>query len=674
MSNFYAVQIQHNVRLRMRDGVELSANLWLPEPREAGEKFPAIFELIPYRKDDWRYNTDVARMTYFAQRGYVGCRVDVRGTGSSGGIALDEYTETETRDGYEVVEWLGTQPWSNGHVGMWGVSYGGFTSIQIAALRPPHLRAIIPMYATDDRYTDDVHYHGGCLMATEQYAYCLSMIGMNALPPKSEYAGADWAQQWKERLEQTPPWILNWFKRQTDGDYWRTGSLAPDYDRIACAIFSIAGWMDGYTNAALRMHEQCVNAAGRKTLIGNWSHSMPSEAYPGPHLDYLHEMTRFFDYWLKGIDNGVMAETALTLFRREYTPPEAFPEKLNGEWVSETTLPIERTQSTTLYLHDGALNYQLPITNNSHIFPHRPTHGTHAAVGWCAGHAPYGLARDLRPDEALIPTYTTEPLTEPLDLIGFPEAVLYLSASAPVAHLVVRLNDIAPDGTSAAVTMGALNLTHRESHTHPTPLTPGDVYEVRVPLKAAGYRFKPGHRLRLSVASGYWPVLWPSPCPANLTLHHGPNAPSRITLPIVPQNAHTPTPPHFKISPPDLLTIGGGSDETPIWQITEDVLNQSVTVKLYGGGVSHLPDGRTSLLESERIELTAYHNDPARVYLSEEAVYHLREQNHATHIRSTCHIRSDEHNFHVDIQLVVRLNGEEFFRKAWLEVVSRQLT
>jgi hypothetical protein len=660
----------------MRDGIELSANLWMPEPREPGETFPAILEMIPYRKDDWRYNTDAARMTYFAQRGYVGCRVDVRGTGSSQGLALDEYTEAETRDGYDVVEWLGTQAWSNGSVGMWGVSYGGFTSIQVAALQPPHLKAIVPMYATDDRYSDDVHYHGGCLMASEQYGYCLSMIGMNALPPKADYIGADWAQQWKERLEKTPPWILNWLKRQADGAYWRTGSLAPDYGRIACAIFSIAGWMDGYTNAALRMHEKCVNAAGRKTLVGNWSHSMPSDAYPGPHLDYLHEMTRFFDHWLKGINNGVMAEPAVTLFRREYTRPEAFPEKFNGEWTSEVTFPIERTQRQELFLNDTSLTPTPPHSHTHKAFPHRPTHGAHAAVGWCAGHAPYGLARDLRPDEALIPTYTTSPLTEPLDLIGFPEAVLHISASAPVAHLVVRLNDVAPDGApdggSAAVTMGALNLTHRESHAQPKSLVPGEVYEVRVPLKAAGYRFQPGHRLRLSVASGYWPLLWPSPYKTELTLHHGPDTPSRLILPIIPHNTHTPTPPHFKTTPPELLIVGGGSDETPVWQITEDVLAQSVTVRLFGGGMSHLPDGRTSLLETERIELTAYHHDPARVYLSDEAVYHLEEQNYKTRVCATSHLRSDAHNFHIDIQLVVMLNGEEFFRKAWLESVPRQ--
>ena len=125
----YLVEIRYNVRIPVRDGLELSANLFMPAPREPDEKFPALLEMIPYRKDDWRYIADHQRMTYFAQRGYVGCRLDIRGTGSSPGLALDEYTRAETQDGYDAVEWLAAQPWCNGNVGMWGISYGGDTSV-----------------------------------------------------------------------------------------------------------------------------------------------------------------------------------------------------------------------------------------------------------------------------------------------------------------------------------------------------------------------------------------------------------------------------------------------------------------------------------------------------------------------------------------------------------------
>src|SRR5262245_37258950 len=199
MPHLYDVKVTHDVRIPVRDGLELSANLWMPVTKQKGEKFPAILEMIPYRKDDWRYIADHQRMHYFASHGLVGCRLDIRGTGSSPGVAMDEYTPAETQDGFDAVEWLAAQDWCSGNIGMWGISYGGFTSIQVAMLRPPHLKAIVPVYATDDRYTDDVHYIGGLMVASEFAQYSVSQVGMNAMPPPQTPA---WAYQWKVRLEQ----------------------------------------------------------------------------------------------------------------------------------------------------------------------------------------------------------------------------------------------------------------------------------------------------------------------------------------------------------------------------------------------------------------------------------------------------------------------------------------
>lgn len=668
----YEVDIRYDVRIPMRDGVELSANLWLPR---TDQKFPAILEMIPYRKDDWRYPADHQRGAYFAGHGYAFCRLDIRGTGSSPGVALDEYTPIETQDGYDAIEWLAAQAWCNGNVGMWGISYGGFTSIQVAMLQPPHLKAIAPMYATDDRYTDDVHYLGGCMVASEVAQYAVSQIGMNAMPPKPEYAGRDWAEMWKTRLERTPPWIIEWVRRQIDGAYWHSGSLAPNYDRIRCAIFHIGGWMDGYTSPVLRMQERCVNAP-RKALIGNWVHSLPDSAYPGPNLDYLHELDRFFEYWLKGIDNGVMDEPPLTIFLREYTPPEAFPARFNGEWRSEAAYPIERTQCHEFYLGESTLTSPLRSGGDKggiDHYPHHPTLGTRASLCWGGGVPPNGLARDLRPDEALSLTYTSAPLDEPLDVIGFPEAILHLSCSAPIAHVVVRLTDVAPDGASAFVSAGALNLTHRNGHADPQPLIPGEIYPVRIQLKATGYRFLRGHRIRLSVASAYWPVVWPSPYKADNYLHRGPMHPSRLILPVVSSDPQAPAPPRFKTTPPDLIPIGTSTEEPPVWQIIEDVIEQAVTVKVYGGDTTVLPYG-VSLLESESIEMTAYDADPAHTRLTNEVIYRLVDRGYETHIRASGTLRSTAADFHIDVQLNVTLNGAPFFQKSWLESIPRQLT
>lgn len=660
------VEVQYHILIPTRDGLQLSANLWLP--KAAGERVPAILEMIPYRKDDWRLPSDMQRGHYFAQRGFAFCRLDIRGTGSSPGIALDEYTPQETRDGYDAVEWLAAQPWCNGKVGMWGISYGGFTSIQVAMLRPPSLKAIAPMYATDDRYTDDVHYLGGCVTASELAQYALGMVAMNALPPDSAYVEG-WAERWKERLEQTPPWLIGWLQRQTDGAYWRNGSLAPDYERIECAIFSIGGWADSYVDAALRMQQRCT--APRKTLVGPWIHSTPDSAYPAPNVDYLHELTRFFGYWLNDEPNGVMDEPGLIFFRQEYAPPEPFPAQANGAWLAVESFPAPGTQPQEWLLGAGSLSPDPLDSTGVDSYLYRPTLGTRASLCYGAGVAPNGLARDLRPDEALSLTYTSPPLDAPLDLLGKPEALLYLSSTAPVAHIVVRLCDVAPDGTSAHVCTGVLNLTHRESHSDPQPLTPGEVYAVRIPLRGIGYRFRAGQRIRLSVAGGWWPAIFPSPYPAEHALHRGPNYPSRLILPVVPEGVLREAP-ELKATSPALIALPIGSEQPAVWQIVEDVLAGSVAVKTYGGDTTPLPNGR-ELTTSERIELTAYHDDPAHALLYNEAIYSLRARGYDITVRSTGSIRSTQRDFHVDVQLDVMLNGNHFFQKSWLETIPRQL-
>ena len=256
-------------------------------------------------------------------------------------MALDEYTEDETRDGYDAVEWLAAQPWCNGNIGMWGISYGGFTAIQVAKLRPPHLRAILPMYATDDRYHDDVHVRGGCITASEKSQYAVSQLGMNALPPRPSFRGDGWRDEWRARLEATPPWLFPWIREQTDGPYWRRGSLAPDYEALECAVFQVAGWCDAYVDPAFRIQERCVNAE-RRTIVGNWVHSFPDDAYPGPNIDWLRELVRFFDHYLRGVENGWEREPALTWFEREWARPEAFPKAWPGRWRAANALPDPR--------------------------------------------------------------------------------------------------------------------------------------------------------------------------------------------------------------------------------------------------------------------------------------------------------------------------------------------
>ncbi|TAK02884.1 MAG: CocE/NonD family hydrolase [Chloroflexota bacterium] len=682
----HAVRSERDVRIVVRDGTELSANLWLPAYASPTAPAPVILEMIPYRKDDWRSNSDEARGRYLAARGYVLCRLDVRGTGRSDGIALDEYTADETRDGYDAVEWLAAQSWSNGNVGMWGISYGGFTSIQVAALRPPHLRAIVPMYATDDRYTDDVHYIGGCVTASELTQYAVSMVASNALPAVPARPGEDWLAAWRERLATTPVWLVPWLRHQRDGAYWRGGSLAPDYARIEAAILMFGGWMDSYVDPVFRMLERCT--APRRAIVGNWSHEYPDDGYPGPNLDWLHEMVRFFDHWLKGEPNGVMGEPALTWFERDFAPPEPFPAAWPGRWRAASTSPPADAGRLRLWLTgDDALDDGLrgrlvmrasqvpraPAATASVTFPHRATTGTTGGLSWGAGSAPNGLARDIRPDESGVPVYTSAPLEAPVSILGMPALEVAVAASMPVATLVVRLSDVAPDGTSCQVTMGILNLTHRRSHTGPEPLGRGVVETVRVPMRAAGYRFALGHRIRVSVASACWPVIWPSPYPGSITIHSGGETgpTSHLDLPLAPA-ADDASVPAFHLEAPGLEEVGGGTSDPPAWLITQDVMAGTVTVSTHDGGDVILPDG-TRLYSAESHDLTASDADPARARMASRIRYVLERAGHAIDIDVDGDTTSTVDAFELDVRLAVRLDGESFHDSRTTESIPRDL-
>ena len=701
------VETRLGVRIPVRDGLELSANLWLPiarpDPRSRGrptprpdpdaqrpdERFPAILEMIPYGKDNWRRNADVARGEWLAARGYALCRLDVRGTGSSPGIALDEYTAVETTDGYDAVEWLAAQPWCTGAVAMWGISYGGFTAIQVAKLSPPHLRAIVPVMATDDRYLTDVHYVGGCATASELSQYAVSQVAMNAMPPDPELWGHGWREAWRERLEQTPPWLFEWLRRQVDSQYWRQGSLAPDYDAIDAAIFQVGGWMDSYIDPIFRMHERCT--APRRSLVGNWVHDLPDSAYPGPNVDWMAEMVRFLDDVLRPGERAIVGdEPAFTWFEREYTPPEPFPGATNGRWRAASTFPHPAGSMTELHLApgEGPLTGRLirasdaPHSAAVARFSHRATWGTRSGLSWGAGHPPNGLARDLRPDEALVPTFTSDPLADPLEILGLPELAVHVAADAPVATVVVRLADLAPDGTSALVSAGVLNLTHRRSHAAPEPLEPGRVEEVRVPLRAAGYRWLPGHRIRVSIGSGSWPILWPSPYPATIEIHHGGATPSRLVLPVVPP-AGGPgdlPPPDWTTAPlttddrrhGDAADPAASGEDPPTWRIDEDVIAGTTTVHIHDGGWDTLADGRR-LYAAETIRLTARDADPARAELEADVAYRWRERTFETEIRARSRQSSTVDAFDLSVDLEVDVDGERFFERHWDERIPRRL-
>jgi len=524
------------VWIPLSDGARLAARLWLP-PEAESRPVPAIVEVSPYRHDDHTRRRDLIRHPYFAEHGYASLRVDIRGSGSSDGVLQDEYTELEQRDVCEVLAWISAQQWSNGSVGMIGISWGGFAALQAAALVPPALKAVIVACASADRYAADVKYQGGCLLATELLPWASTMLAMNARPPDPIRTGAGWRELWLERLAESTPFAEAWLTHQHRDEYWRCGSPAEDYSAITCAVYAVGGWADPYRQAVLDLLERLE--CPRKGLIGPWSHQYPDEGSPGPAIDFRSECVRWWDHWLKGVDTGVMDEPALTVWMPEAPSVRRRVRRPHGRWVAERVWPSDRGFVSAWYLGDGSL-----LESDAPLLELRVA-GTEScgadAGAWC----PWD-ERELAPgqgdEDARSRCFTTAPLERRVEILGSPSLLLELAADRPVASVAVRLCAIAPDGASTLLTRGLLNLAHRDGSEEPRPLVPGRQETVRVSLDAIAYALPPGHRLRLAVSPTYWPWMWPSPEPVTLSIRTGA---SRLDLPLRSQGEDEAQPTSF---------------------------------------------------------------------------------------------------------------------------------
>ncbi|MHB1340994.1 MAG: CocE/NonD family hydrolase [Coriobacteriia bacterium] len=523
----HAVRVIDNTWIPMLDGTRLAARIWLPVDAEE-HPVPAVLEYIPYRKDDGTTIQDYERHPYFAGHGYAAVRVDLRGSGDSDGILEDEYLPQEQLDCLEVLAWLEAQPWCTGSVGMIGYSWGGFNGLQVAARRPPQLKAIITGCSTDDRYTDDCHYMGGCLLASDMLKWASTMLLYNGHPPDPTFVGDAWRDMWLERLRNTPDFIDAWTSHQRYDDFWKQGSVAEDYSAIQCAVLAVGGWADAYTNAIPRLleHLECPRAG----LIGPWAHMLPYRGIPGPAIGFLQECVRWWDRWLKGIDNGVDGEPMLRAWMQEPVVPARFYAERPGRWVTEETWPAPGIEPYALVLGaEGTLSEDPPHEPVTLHFQGSQSCGVQGGV-WCANGHPDELPDDQAPDDAVSLTFDTDPLGARLEILGFPELILAFAVDRPLAIVAARLCAVAPDGASTLLSWGLLNLTHRDRHENPTPLVPGERYTARFRLNALGQAVEAGQRLRLAITPTYWPHAWPSPEPVELTVFA--DGESAISLPL----------------------------------------------------------------------------------------------------------------------------------------------
>ena len=530
-------EIEHTW-IPLPDGVRLAARVWLPVDAEE-QPVPAILEYIPYRKNDDTAPRDALMHPYFAGHGYAAVRVDLRGSGESDGVLLDEYLRQEQDDALTVLAWLAEQPWCTGKVGIIGKSWGGFNGLQIAARRPPELGAVITVCSTDDRYADDVHYMGGALLASDMLAWASTMLVYNARPPDPRHFGPDWRAAWLARMEATPPFVEAWVTHQRRDAFWQHGSVCEEYGAITAPVLAVGGWADGYTNAIPRLLAGL--SCPRRGLIGPWAHQYPMTGVPGPAIGFLQECLRWWDRWLKDEANEVMEEPMLRSWLQEPVAPAHFVDVWPGRWVADPAWPSSHVTTQRLYLRDATLAAE-PGAPKEQSIGTVLAHGMDAGA-WCGYGRPGDLPTDQRAEDGRALTFTSPPLTAPLDLLGAPTLTATLTADAPLALLAVRLCAVAPDGASLLLSRGLLNLTHRASHLNPTPLTPGAPMAVTVTLNACGWTLPPGYRLRVALAPAYWPFAWPSPTPVTLTVTTG--AATLLELPVRTPQAEDATLPDF---------------------------------------------------------------------------------------------------------------------------------
>jgi uncharacterized protein len=658
----YGIALQE-ASIPMPDGVRLAADLYLPSGGARGARFPVLLEYLPYRKTEDRLR-NYSLYSYFVRRGYAVVRVDIRGTGNSGGqLIAYEYTEQEQTDGEAVIDWLSKQAFSTGKVGMFGISWGGFNSIHMAMRNPPALKAIVAVDATDDPYQDDVHFIDG-IMHVDSWE--MSQDLANLLPGAPDYTLDD--KYFEDRFD-TRPWMLTYKRQQRDGPFWKRIALKERYDAIRIPTFVIGGWYDGYRDSVPRMLQNLRPPV--KAIVGPWDHSFPHDAYPKPRIEWRNEAVRWFDQLLKGRNTGILDEPRLAVFVRQWHPPGPVLEEAPGEWRYEDGWPLRRLQEQTLHPQPNHTLAPAVPERATHELRYVPTAGIEAGgpVMWWGDVAP-----DQRPTDAFSLTYDTDPLESDLEILGLPRALLQVSADAPQADWFVRLSDIAPNGTVTLVAGAGQNGAHRESAQHPRPLEPGQVFPLEIEMHFTSWVFPKGHRMRLAVGNAQWPMLWPTPYPMTTSLRLGGPDPTHVVLPVVPHEDR----PRPKFLPPSSDPPMPGSQrletDTPsgygeIARIERDVARRATKVVATNAEATQYPWG------AERYEETITHeaqdDHPEVTSVKGEHRQTVTLPDRTLTWESVLTFRSDRESFYYSSKRRLLRNGQLLREKTWEDTIPR---
>ncbi|MDR7330626.1 CocE/NonD family hydrolase [Corynebacterium guangdongense] len=657
----------------LQDGTRLWMKAWLPKTEE---KVPALLEYLPYRSSDWTMPRDHERHPYYAGHGYASIRVDIRGHGNSEGVPGDEYDAQEHADGLEVIDWIARQDWCDGNLGMFGISWGGFNSLQLAALKPEPLKAIVTVCSTDDRYDNDVHYMGGSMLAIDMHAWAATMLAFESRPVDKRVWGDEWRQQWEHRLNRLHPYLDEWMTHQTRDDFWKHGSVCEDYDAIDAAVLAVGGWYDPYRDTVLRLSEE-LSARGKNVrgVIGPWSHQYPDRSLkPGPFIDFLGETLRWWDYWLKGKETGVMDEPLLRTWITDSVRPSSHYEEMPGRWVAEDRWPSPAVTGRRFPLADAQVT---PLAREGRVVVDSPQD-----TGRDAGrYFPYGNDADLpvdqRSDDGRSTTFDFA-LTEDVEILGNASVTLNLSTDSTRGQVYVRLCDVAPDGSSTLITRGNLNLSSREGRDRIVDFPAGEWETVEIPMTGIGYRVPAGHTLRLAVSTAYWPWIWPQAGTSAVSIDL---AASLLTVPGRDDSgaeldrtvafAEPVQPEPLDVKYPAEAANGVRRPER---LVTTDVVKQETMLQVDPGygGTRIYPDGLIYDEESvERYWITA--DDPTSARTEAEWNIRLRrpDLDWDTSVSAVTRITCDEGYFYTTSTVICRDGEEEFFTKTWENTIPR---
>jgi putative CocE/NonD family hydrolase len=561
------IRVDNRVPIKMRDGVTLYADVYRP----VGDgRHPVVLSRTPYSTE--RFPTAWDAAVYIAQRGYVYVFQDIRGRHESEG-RWEPFFDDE-KDGYDTVEWAAKQPWSNGKVAMQGGSYLGQNQWRAAQAAPPSLVTIFPMVSSTSLYHDWITLNGGWRLSfnfgwgpVRQESRIMQNPGPHTVAGLRtiHYDQVQWhlpLNTMQQLVGRNARFYDDWLAHPDYDAYWKPLNVEELFDKISVPVHTFGGWFDIFSQGTLRgyvgMSQKGATEKARRgshIVIGPWGHG-PSQKYgaldfgPTAYVDALPLQVRWYDYWMKGIDDGFASEPPVKLFVMG-----------RNEWVYEREYPLARTEYKPLYFAsgggangnrgDGRLTWVKPAgPSTADRFRYDPDDPVPSLGGnnCCGTPTPAG-PMDQRPIEGRrdVLVYDSDVLSEELEATGPVKVVLYASSDAVDTDFVAKLVDVHPDGASYNMAEGILRARYRDSLSRPTPLVPGQVYKMEIDLVGTSVAFRRGHRIRVHVTSSHFPQFDRNPNTgaafgttkqvkvAQQTVHHDAERPSHVLLPVIPR-------------------------------------------------------------------------------------------------------------------------------------------